>query len=236
MHVFLILPELSLTLPHQNWHVFAWIAQARISSGITKFAIAAESWGWLLEWSPAMIGSGFLVDIGVACSFFAGAIFAWYAKCCAPIDNYQQANFWRRGLLGPYLVFVELAFGKPSDSTEAALPGLVSYTTMSSTFSTAEYPSPRYWLLWPGVACTLAVAFLGMAFLGCSLCALIPAAINGDCRASVPIQQDLYACHYCNEGPAAVTGARSRRPLVSVRGCRPRPGPVEREDKGKRWH
>ncbi|KAM3507294.1 hypothetical protein MY11210_007217 [Beauveria gryllotalpidicola] len=90
-----------------------------------------------------MIGSGFLVDFGVACSFFAGAIFAW-------------------GLLGPYLVSVDLAFGESLNSTDAALPGLVSYTAMSNTYSSAEYPSPRYWLLWPGVACTLAVAFLGM--------------------------------------------------------------------------
>ncbi|OAA74700.1 oligopeptide transporter [Akanthomyces lecanii RCEF 1005] len=152
----------SIFLPNilWNWHVFAWIAQARISTGITKFAIAAESWGWLLEWSPAMIGSWFLVDIGVACSFFAGAVFAW-------------------GLLGPYLVFVELAFGKPSNSTEAALPGLASYTTMSSTFSTAEYPSPRYWLLWPGVACTLAVAFLELLCQSSKICTLVATAMKG---------------------------------------------------------
>ncbi|KAJ6784141.1 hypothetical protein PWT90_04171 [Aphanocladium album] len=93
----------SIFLPNVlwSWHVFSWIARARISTAITKFAVAAESWGWVLEWSPAMIGSGFLVDFSVACSFFAGAV-----------------------------------------------------------FSCSEHPSPRYWLLWPGVACTLAVAFL----------------------------------------------------------------------------
>ncbi|CEJ87260.1 Putative Oligopeptide transporter [[Torrubiella] hemipterigena] len=128
----------SMFLPN-NWHVFDWIAQARLSTAITKFAFVAESWGWVIEWSPAMIGSGFLVDFNVSSSFFAGAIFAW-------------------GFLGPYLVSIGSAFGEPSDSANP--PRRISYTAMSTKFSSSDHPSPRYWLLWPGVACTLAVAFL----------------------------------------------------------------------------
>lgn len=215
--------ERSLTCFCQGWHVFTWIAQARISTGITKFAIAAESWGWMLEWSPAMIGSGFLVEFGVSCSFFAGAIFAWYAEHFAAIRDDKNANlFCCRGLLGPYLVFAELAFGEPSNNTEAALSGLVSYTTMSSTFSTAEYPSPRYWLLWPGVACTLAVAFSGTVALNCALRATARVT-NSDSRTFVPIQNDLGTSHYCNKGAAAVNSPQIWRPLVPVCGCRPRP-------------
>ncbi|KAM3464681.1 hypothetical protein MY5147_000579 [Beauveria neobassiana] len=158
----MVLRVASVFLPNVlwNWHIFTWIAHARLPDRITRFAIAAESWGWVLEWSPAMIGSGFLVDFGVACSFFAGALFAW-------------------GLLGPYLVSVDLAFGESSNSTDAALPGLVSYTAMSNTYSTAEYPSPRYWLLWPGVACTLAVAFLELLCQSNKIWKLIYTAITG---------------------------------------------------------
>ncbi|EGX94287.1 oligopeptide transporter [Cordyceps militaris CM01] len=159
----MVLRVASLFLPNVlwNWHVFTWIAKARIAQTVTRFAVAAESWGWVLEWSPAMIGSGFLVDFGVACSFFAGAVCAW-------------------GLLGPYLVAVNLAFGEPNNSTEAAaLPGLVSYTAMSDPFSSAEYPSPRYWLLWPGVACTLAVAFLELLCQSSKIWSLVSAAITG---------------------------------------------------------
>ncbi|KAM3505695.1 hypothetical protein MY10362_002785 [Beauveria mimosiformis] len=158
----MVLRVASVFLPNLlwNWHIFTWIAHARLTDRITSFAIAAESWGWVLEWSPAMIGSGFLVDFGVACSFFAGAVFAW-------------------GLLGPYLVSVDLAFGESSNSTDAALPGLVSYTAMSNTYSSAEYPSPRYWLLWPGVACTLAVAFLELLCQSNKIWKLASTAITG---------------------------------------------------------
>ncbi|GJC97743.1 oligopeptide transporter [Colletotrichum higginsianum] len=58
-----------------EWHVFTWLANANI---FRSLAIAAESWGWLIELSPAMMGSGMLVDFKVACSFFAGSVLAWY--------------------------------------------------------------------------------------------------------------------------------------------------------------
>jgi uncharacterized oligopeptide transporter (OPT) family protein len=42
-------------------------------------AIALESWGWLIEWTPAFIGSGMLVGMNVAVSYFAGTLLAWWA-------------------------------------------------------------------------------------------------------------------------------------------------------------
>ncbi|TQV94650.1 oligopeptide transporter [Cordyceps javanica] len=183
----------SIFLPNVlwNWHIFAWIAQARLSKNITDFVVAAESWGWVLEWSPAMIGSGFLVDFGVACSFFAGAIFAW-------------------GLLGPYLVSAQLAFGEPRSSTDVALPDLISYTAMSDPFSGAEYPSPRYWLLWPGVACTLAVAFLELLCQSSKIWQLVYAAMTALVRKHYRRpSKDSYEYIVIDQGPEpAQTGGK----------------------------
>lgn len=36
-----------------------------------------ESWGWFVEWSPAFIGTGMLVDLNVAVTFFVGSLLAW---------------------------------------------------------------------------------------------------------------------------------------------------------------
>lgn len=63
-----------MTHKPQEWHIFTWLRAANVS---TSFAMAAESWGWFIEWTPAMIGSGMLVDINVAVSFFAGSVLAW---------------------------------------------------------------------------------------------------------------------------------------------------------------
>jgi uncharacterized oligopeptide transporter (OPT) family protein len=43
-----------------------------------SFAMALESWGWFIEWTPAFIGSGMLVGINVAFSYFVGTLLAWY--------------------------------------------------------------------------------------------------------------------------------------------------------------
>ncbi|KAI0016895.1 OPT oligopeptide transporter protein-domain-containing protein [Xylariomycetidae sp. FL0641] len=122
-----------------DWHIFAWMANANIAP---SFFLGMESWGWVLEWSPAMVGSGMLVDFGVACSFLAGSTLAW-------------------GVIGPYLVAHGIAFGRPLPSSSPGGAELMSYTSMSAEFASASHPSPRYWLLWPGVACNLAVAFVG---------------------------------------------------------------------------
>lgn len=66
----------------------------------------------------------------------------------------------RRGVIGPILVASGLAFGVPvSESPEWAL--LMNYASLSSEFTTVDHPSPRYWLLWPGVLCMIAVSFTG---------------------------------------------------------------------------
>jgi uncharacterized oligopeptide transporter (OPT) family protein len=44
-----------------------------------NFAISLESWGWFIEWTPAFLGSGMLVGMNVAISYFVGTLLAWYA-------------------------------------------------------------------------------------------------------------------------------------------------------------
>ncbi|OAA74189.1 oligopeptide transporter [Cordyceps fumosorosea ARSEF 2679] len=194
----MVLRVASIFLPNVlwNWHIFTWIAKARLSKRITEFVVAAESWGWVLEWSPAMIGSGFLVDFGVACSFFAGAVVAW-------------------GALGPYLVSVQLAFGEPSGNSTAVdtLPGLVSYTAMSNAFSTAEYPSPRYWLLWPGVACTLAVAFLELLCQSGKIWKLLSTAVMGLLRKP---RKDDFAYTVVDQDPDETKEKPASRPDIEL--------------------
>jgi uncharacterized oligopeptide transporter (OPT) family protein len=41
-------------------------------------ALAFESWGWFVEWSPAFIGSGMILGYNVALSFVGGSVLAWY--------------------------------------------------------------------------------------------------------------------------------------------------------------
>ncbi|KAG5935854.1 hypothetical protein E4U53_000345 [Claviceps sorghi] len=116
-----------------EWHPFTWLRAADV---LPRLALAAESWGWFLEWTPAMAGSGMLVDVDVAASFAGGA------------------------LVGPAIVRRGLAFGAPA-SDDPYWAGLVSYSSMAGGFASPDRPSPRYWLLWPGVALMLAVSMTG---------------------------------------------------------------------------
>lgn len=61
-----------------------------------------------------------------------------------------------RGIIGPLLVSYGAAFG-----TEVSETGLVSYHAISDEFTSASHPSPRYWLLWPAIACLVAVSLTG---------------------------------------------------------------------------
>ncbi|KAK0624555.1 OPT oligopeptide transporter protein-domain-containing protein [Bombardia bombarda] len=110
-----------------DWHVFTWI---HIWSGYTSWALNIESWGWYFEWTPAFIGSGILIGLNPAISMFIGSLLAW-------------------GLIGPLLVHYGECIGlqiAPDD------PQWDSYYTFFSLSKLGERtPSPRYWLLWPGV-------------------------------------------------------------------------------------
>ncbi|KAI1143707.1 oligopeptide transporter [Hypoxylon sp. FL0543] len=109
-----------------DWHVFTWI---HIWSGYTSWAMNIESWGWWFEWTPAFIGSGILIGMNSALSLFGGAILAW-------------------AIIGPALVHYGECIGKPQ-TDDPKWDGYYSFTSLSDLGH--ETPSPRYWLLWPGV-------------------------------------------------------------------------------------
>ncbi|KAK0668193.1 putative transporter [Cercophora samala] len=109
-----------------DWHFFTWI---HIWSGYTSWALNIESWGWYFEWTPAFIGSGILIGLNPAISMFAGAVIAW-------------------GLIGPLLVH----YGECIGIQLSEDPQWDSYYSFASLRNLGSVtPSPRYWLLWPGV-------------------------------------------------------------------------------------
>ncbi|KAK3393913.1 OPT oligopeptide transporter protein-domain-containing protein [Podospora didyma] len=109
-----------------DWHFFTWF---HIWSGYTSWALNIESWGWYFEWTPAFIGSGILIGLNPAISMFLGSVTAW-------------------GLIGPLLVHYGECIGIQR-SEDPKWDGLYSFTSLSKLGT--RTPSPRYWLLWPGV-------------------------------------------------------------------------------------
>jgi uncharacterized oligopeptide transporter (OPT) family protein len=109
-----------------DWHFFTWI---HIWSGYTSWAMNIESWGWYFEWTPAFIGSGILIGLNPAISMFAGSVMAW-------------------AIIGPTLVHYGECIGVQA-STDPKWHGYYSFASLANLGTVT--PSPRYWLLWPGV-------------------------------------------------------------------------------------
>ncbi|KAA8914602.1 OPT oligopeptide transporter protein-domain-containing protein [Sphaerosporella brunnea] len=123
-----------------DWHIFTWFYQW---SGYSNMALAIESWGWIFEWTPAFIGSGMLVGLNPAISFFGGGVLAW-------------------GIIGPALVHTGMAFGyayyAPGDPEYEKWGGLVTFNSFHLP-DPKNHPSPRYWMLWPGVMVMICTSF-----------------------------------------------------------------------------
>jgi uncharacterized oligopeptide transporter (OPT) family protein len=122
-----------------EWHFFLWFY---IWGGYHNAAIAVENWGWFVQFTPAFIGSGMLVGLNVSISFFAGSVIAW-------------------GIIGPALVHNGAAFGVLVEPGDAKWGGLVSFASLSGAAASKDTPSPRYWLLWPGVLAMIVISFTG---------------------------------------------------------------------------
>lgn len=112
-----------------DWHIFTWFY---IWGNYNNWAINIENWGWIIEWTPAFIGSGMLVGLNTAISMFLGTFFAW-------------------GFMGPILVKYGVCIGKVVDDSDPRWAGYVSFYSMSGMGTDGYVPSPRYWFLWPGV-------------------------------------------------------------------------------------
>ncbi|KAF5310734.1 hypothetical protein D9619_007896 [Psilocybe cf. subviscida] len=121
-----------------DWHV-GWTLYRL---GFTSM-INVENYGWILEFTPAFFGAGMLSGLNASWSFFGGSVLAW-------------------GIMAPLIVHTGKAFGRPASEEYP----LISYVSMS--FSDPETytntPSPRYWLLWPGVMIMLLYSFADIAF------------------------------------------------------------------------
>ena len=78
-----------------------------------------------------------LVGLNVAISFFAGSVIAW-------------------GIIGPLLVHYEVCFGRLRQPEEL---GVVTFASLNAPFSSKDTPSPRYWMLWPGVLAMIVISF-----------------------------------------------------------------------------
>lgn len=140
-----LLRVVSIYAPGILWdhHVFWWLYTWGWS-GI----IAAESWGWVFEYTPAFIGAGILSGMNASLSFFGGSVLAW-------------------ALIGPLTVKYGATFGVPlgldEDTGENAFPGWYSYNSLSNT---ETRPSPRYWNLWVGIMVMLCASFAEVAMNG----------------------------------------------------------------------
>jgi len=118
-----------------DWHIFWWLY-----TWGWKGIIHAESWGWFIELTPAFFGAGMLSGLNASWSFMLGSILAW-------------------AVIGPVLVKQGKAFGSPHSED---IPGWIGYTSMSSK-DYINRPSPRYWLLWPGVFVMVCYSFAEVA-------------------------------------------------------------------------
>jgi len=117
-----------------DWHI-GWTL-SRI--GFTSI-IALENYGWILEFTPAFFGAGMLSGLNASWSFLGGAVVAW-------------------GIIAPATVHLGEAVGVP---VSPDFPELVSYQALQFD-NLSDYinnPSPRYWLLWPGVLMMLTYSF-----------------------------------------------------------------------------
>lgn len=117
-----------------DWHI-GWTLYRL---GFTSI-IALENYGWFIEFTPAFFGAGMLSGLNASWSFLGGSVLAW-------------------GIIAPSLVATGKAVVTPI-SKEYPL-----FTVASLGFKDPEVflqnPSPRYWLLWPGVLVMFLYSFV----------------------------------------------------------------------------
>ena len=120
-----------------DWHIFTWFF---IWGKHNNLAIHVENWGWFIEWTPAFIGVGMLTGLNTALSFFGGSVLAW-------------------AIIGPALIHQKMAFGKAIVPDDPQWGDYMSFGSLGLAASNKETPSPRFWMLWPGVLLMIVVSF-----------------------------------------------------------------------------
>lgn len=157
-----------------NWHLFSWFYAW---SGYTNWAQNIDNWGWYIQITPAFFGSGILVGLNTAFSWWGGTVVAW-------------------GLIGPLLVhYGECKGTRPYldpelDPIIQERWGVVAgFSRMTGIDKPGFIPSPRYWMLWPGVMVLLVYSLIeffihfrvlydGMVFAFRELCVTIDAQLK----------------------------------------------------------
>lgn len=146
-----------------NWHPFTWLY---IWSGRkNKTLMAIESWGWYIQLTPAFFGSGLLVGINAALSWWGGTFVAW-------------------AIIGPLLVYTGECVGIASKKPD--WQGLVNYNSLNGIEKDNYVASPRFWMLWPGVVVLIVYSLMefimhinivwdGLVYAFRSICASIQA-------------------------------------------------------------
>lgn len=124
-----------------DWHFFTWFY---IWGNYNNRAIYAENWGWFLEFTPAFIGSGMLVGLNVSLSFLGGSVLAW-------------------AIIGPSLISQGKAHGIQLYPDDPKWDKVWTYASLGLKACNKDNPSPRYWLLWPGVLVMIVVSFTELA-------------------------------------------------------------------------
>ncbi|TFY79935.1 hypothetical protein EWM64_g4077 [Hericium alpestre] len=114
-----------------DWHWSWWLYRA----GWT-WIVRAENFAWVIEWTPAFLGVGFLVGVSNSASFLGGSVLAWM-------------------IVGPALIATGKAFG---EAYNPQYPGYINMMGMVLTDPVNE-PSPRYWLIWPGTFILICASF-----------------------------------------------------------------------------
>lgn len=124
-----------------DWHVFTWLY---IWTNFSNPALmAAEGWCWFFEFSPAFTAIGILVGTNVAFSALFGMVLAW-------------------GILGPATVAAGVTGGTyPYQGTKWA--DYPVYMTLSAGTEPGTLPSPRYWIMWPGIMLMLCASITDFA-------------------------------------------------------------------------
>ncbi|KAH7156098.1 OPT oligopeptide transporter protein-domain-containing protein [Dactylonectria macrodidyma] len=113
-----------------NWYIFVWFF---IWSGYSNNALLEpQNWGWYIQLTPAFFGSGILVGLNAAISWWGGTVFAW-------------------GILGPILVHKGICIGIQRGEPGTRWEGLMTFNSLAGTTDPDYVPSPRFWFLWPGV-------------------------------------------------------------------------------------
>ncbi|PWN53970.1 OPT superfamily oligopeptide transporter [Violaceomyces palustris] len=124
-----------------DWHIFYWLYSWGWES-----ALIVESWGWLIELTPAFFGAGMLSGMNASFSFFGGS-FLCYA------------------FIGPLIVHTGQAAGK---AVEDAPSNYINFFSMNFDPNTTPLnkASPRYWGLWVGVLMMFSYSFAELAMNG----------------------------------------------------------------------